>query len=53
MWHRAQNNTGIRIGHTQQDPLQKMHRHLAWALSIATIILVINALVVVALFEAG
>jgi hypothetical protein len=40
-------------GHPAQNPVQKMHRHLAWVLGAATGALIINAVAVVALVETG
>ncbi len=53
MLHRAKKNGSTRPGHTEHDPVQKMHRHLAWALGSATIVLVVNAVAVVVLVDAG
>ncbi|MEN8131487.1 MAG: hypothetical protein ABFS45_15105 [Pseudomonadota bacterium] len=46
-------NKGIRTRsrYSAQDPLRKMHRHLAWALGTATSMLVVNAVAVIALVE--
>jgi hypothetical protein len=43
-------NVNTRPGYTQHDPL---HKHLAWALVIATTVLIANAVIVVALGGAG
>lgn len=53
MLYRAKMNRSTWLDPAQQDALRKMHRHLAWALGVATIALIINAVAVVALFEAG
>lgn len=53
MLHRAKNKGSTWFGHTEHNPVQKMHRHLAWALGTATIVLIVNAVMVVALLEAG
>ena len=39
--------------HMEHDLVHKMQRRLAWALGTATIVLVVNAVIVVALVEAG
>ncbi len=46
-------NKGIRTKsrYSAQDPVRKMHRHLAWALGTATSMLVVNAVAVIALVE--
>ncbi len=51
MLHRAKKNAGTRPGQTQHDSVRKMHQHLAWALGSATIVLIVNAVVVVVLVE--
>lgn len=49
MVQRTENNIGIRRKHSE-DPLHKMHRHLAWALGVSTGALIVNAVVVVTMF---
>ncbi len=39
--------------HAERDPVKKMHRRLAWALSTATGALVANTMAVIALVETG
>lgn len=53
MLHQAKRNGSTWSGHAKYDPLQKMHRHLAWALGTATIVLIVNAVAVVVLVEAA
>ena len=53
MLHPAKKNESTRPVYTEHDSLKKMHLHLAWALGTATIVLIINAVVVVVLVEAG
>jgi hypothetical protein len=47
MLHRAEQNVSAWPGHTEKDPVQKIHQHLVWALGTATIVLILNAVVVV------
>ncbi len=51
MLHRANKNACKRLGHTELDPLHKIHLHLAWALGIAAVVLIINAVAVITLVE--
>lgn len=53
MSHRAKTNGSTQIRHQVQNSMQKLHRHLAWALSVATVALINNAMVVVALVDEG
>ena len=53
MLYRAKKNRSTQLGHPAQDPVQKMHRHLAWILGTATCALIINAMAVVALVDIG
>ena len=52
MLRRTEKNISIQHKHSE-DPVHKMHRHLAWALGTSTGALIINAVVVVALVEGG
>ena len=51
MLHSAKKNASKRLGHMELDPLQKIHLHLAWALSIATVVLIVNAVTVITLVK--
>jgi hypothetical protein len=53
MLHRAKQNVSTWPGHTEKDLVQKIHRHLVWALGTATIVLILNAVVVVVLVGGG
>jgi hypothetical protein len=48
MVNRVAKKGGVLPAHTKLDPVQKMHRNLAWALGTGTLVLVINAVAVVA-----
>lgn len=50
MFHQTQKYAYTRPGQIQPDPLQQMHQHLQWALGVATVALIINAIVVVTLY---
>ncbi len=52
MLHRPK-KAGTQRGHPTQDPVQKMHQHLAWALGAATGARIMNAAVVVAVVGGG
>jgi type IV secretory pathway component VirB8 len=53
MLHRVKTKGSTQLRHQEQNSVQKLHRHLAWALSVATVALIINAMVVVALVDEG
>jgi hypothetical protein len=53
MLHRAKKSTKCRPEYAEQDPVQKMHRRLVWALGSATGALIVNAVAVVTLVEGG
>jgi hypothetical protein len=53
MLHRAKQNVSPWPGHTEKDSVQKLHRHLVWALGTATVVLIVNAVAVVVLVEGG
>ena len=53
MLHRIKNNTSTRSWNTERDPIQKMHRRLAWVIGTATGALIVNAVAVVAMVESG
>ena len=49
MSHRTQPNASPRISLRTPDPLRQMHRRLIWALSVSSVALIINVIVVVTL----
>ena len=49
MSHRTQPKAGTRIRSTPQDPLRQMRWRLILALSVSSVALIINAIVVVTL----
>ncbi len=53
MLHKIKNNTRTRSKHMERDPIQKIHRRLAWVLGTATGALIINAVAVVTIVEAS
>ena len=53
MSHQDKNNTSTRSWLTERDPIEQIHRRLAWALGTATGALIINAVVVIVMAESS
>ena len=48
MLNRAAKNRDMLPAHSNGDPVQKMHRNLAWAIGTGTVVLIVNVVTVVA-----